>query len=165
MNTPISDKELDELHIGDMVYLSGNIFCGRDAVLPRIIIDIQSGNNIFDPAMLKDGVIFHTAVSPAGIGPTSSNKKEIEESIIPLTRAGIRVHIGKGRISLDTVKGLAEFNAIYAVVPPVSALLSNCIKEQEVVCYPELGMEAFYRIYVEDFPMIIASKDGEYIYQ
>ena len=68
---------------------------------------------------LKGGVIFHTAVSPAGVGPTSSNKLEIESSFETLSKlGGIKMHLGKGAIKPETVKMLAENNAVFAIIPP-----------------------------------------------
>lgn len=43
LTTPISDEILDKLHVGDMVYISGYIFCGRDAVLPKVIKLFEEG--------------------------------------------------------------------------------------------------------------------------
>ena len=87
---------------------------------------------------LRGSVIFHTAVSPAGIGPTSSNKLEIESSMVPLSNAGIKIHLGKGKIKAETVNALAERNAVYAVIPPVTALLESKTSERKCVAHPEL---------------------------
>ncbi len=70
------------------------------------------------------GGFFHKAVSPAGIGPTSSNKQEIESSIEPLSAAGIKLHLGKGELHLEAIAALEKYNAVYAAIPPVTALLS-----------------------------------------
>ncbi len=113
---------------------------------------------------LRGSVIFHTAVSPAGIGPTSSNKLEIESSMVPLSNAGIKIHLGKGKIKAETVNALAERNAVYAVIPPVTALLESKTSERKCVAHPELGMEALYRVKVEDYPVIIAAAGGRSIY-
>lgn len=96
LKTPISEEEIKELHIGDMVLISGKIFCGRDAVLPKICKLIEEGKLEENGIDLKGSVIFHTAVSPAGVGPTSSNKLEIESSFPLLSQAGVKVHLGKG---------------------------------------------------------------------
>ena len=116
IQTPISDGIVEKLHVGDMVYLSGKILCGRDAVLPRIVRMCKDGTIGSLLSELQGGVIFHTAVSPAGVGPTSSNKLEIESSIGPLSKAGVKLHLGKGAIHAETVKALEEFNAVYAVI-------------------------------------------------
>lgn len=162
--TPFSENDITELNVGDMIYISGYIFCGRDAVLPMIIEEIKQGG--LDPAIdLKGNVIFHTAVSPAGVGPTSSNKLEIEGSMVPLSQnAGIKMHLGKGKIKDETVKKLAELNAVYAVVPPVTALLESKTTERICVAHQELGMEALYKVKIKNYPVIIAAAKGRSIY-
>lgn len=164
ITTPISDDVIKELHVGDMVYISGYIFCGRDAVLPKVINLIEEGKEDQLGVSLQGGVIFHTAVSPAGVGPTSSNKLEIESSMEPLSKAGIKLHLGKGAIKADTVKALDENNAVFAVIPPVTALLGAQTTEQECIAFPELGMEALYRLKVEKYPAIIGAAHGRSIY-
>ena len=56
--TPISDDVIKELHVGDMVYISGYIFCGRDAVLPKLIKLIEEGKEDQLGVSLQGGVIF-----------------------------------------------------------------------------------------------------------
>ena len=115
---------------------------------------------------MQGGVIFHTAVSPAGVGPTSSNKLEIEGSFETLSKfGGIKMHLGKGAIKPETVKMLAANNAVFAIIPPVTALLESQTLERECVAWPELGMEALYRIKVEGYQAIIAAAKGESIYE
>ena len=164
IETPFSEETIADLKVGDVVSISGYIFCGRDAVLPRICKEIEQG--VWDKRgiNLRGGVIFHTAVSPAGVGPTSSNKLEIESSFETLSRAGIKMHLGKGAIKPETVKALAENNAVFAIIPPVTALLESQTLKRECVAWPELGMEALYRIRVENYEAIIASAKGESIY-
>lgn len=164
LTTPISDEAINALRVGDMVYISGYIFCGRDAVLPKVLKLIEEGKEDQLGVSLQGGVIFHTAVSPAGVGPTSSNKLEIESSMEPLSKAGIKLHLGKGAIKPETVKALAENNAVFAVIPPVTALLGAQTLEQECIAFPELGMEALYRLKVEKYPAIIGAANGESIY-
>lgn len=164
LHTPISEETIAQLHVGDMVYISGDILCGRDAVLPKVIRLIEEGMETELGVELRGGVIFHTAVSPAGVGPTSSNKLEIESSMEPLSKAGIRLHLGKGAIKQETVEKLAENHAVFAVIPPVTALLGAKTLEQECVAFPELGMEALYRLKVDRYPAIIGAANGRSIY-
>ena len=159
---PITEEDVAKLHVGDTVTITGNILCGRDAVLPKVIKLIDEGKA--EDLGLKGNLIFHTAVSPAGVGPTSSNKLEIESSIEPLSRYGVKMHLGKGAISKETVKALAEQNAVFAIIPPVTALLGSQTVEQEVVAFPELGMEAFNRLKVVKYQAIIAAAKGKSIY-
>lgn len=164
MNTPFSEEEISNLKVGDIVSISGYIYCGRDAVLPKIVCHAEQGTLADVNVDLQGAVIFHTAVSPAGVGPTSSNKLEIESSFEPLSKAGVKMHLGKGAIKQETVNALAKQNAVFAIIPPVTALLESQTSEREVVCYPELGMEAFYRIKVNNYQAIIAAAKGESIY-
>lgn len=163
--TPLSEETISQLKVGDVVSISGDIFCGRDAVLPRICKELEAGTWKEHGIDLQGGVIFHTAVSPAGVGPTSSNKLEIERSFETLSKAGIKMHLGKGAIKPETVKMLAENNAVFAIIPPVTALLESQTLERECVAWPELGMEALYRIKVKDYQAIIAAAKGESIYE
>lgn len=165
LTTPFSEESVAALKIGDVVSISGYIFCGRDAVLPRICKELEAG--IWDKRGidLQGGVIFHTAVSPAGVGPTSSNKIEIEGSFETLSKlGGIKLHLGKGAIKPETVKALEENNAVFAIIPPVTALLESRTLEHKCIAWPELGMEALYRINVKGYQAIIAAAHGESIY-
>lgn len=164
LTTPFKEEEVAQLKVGDVVSISGYIYTGRDAVLPKIVKHAEEGTLADVNVDLQGQVIFHTAVSPAGVGPTSSNKFEIESSFEPLSRHGIKMHLGKGAIKPKTVKALAENNAVFAIIPPVTALLESHTTEKEVVCYLELGMEALHRIRVENYQAIIAAAKGESIY-
>ncbi|MBQ3533027.1 MAG: fumarate hydratase C-terminal domain-containing protein [Oscillospiraceae bacterium] len=165
LNTPISAKDISNLHVGDTVEISGYILCGRDAVLPRVVEMIQEGTVDALGVELEGQIIFHTAVSVAGVGPTSSNKLEIENSIEPLSKAGIKLHLGKGEIRPDTIAALNEHNAVYAIVPPVTALLSAKTSEEKIIAFPELGMEALHLIKVDKYPAIIGAAHGRSIYE
>lgn len=165
IETPFSEEVISDLKIGDIVSIYGYIYCGRDAVLPRICKEIEQGVWEKRGIDLKGGVIFHTAVSPAGVGPTSSNKLEIESSFDTLSKAGIKMHLGKGAIKFETVKALEENNAVFAIMPPVTALLENQTLERKCIAWPELGMEALYRIKVKNYQAIIAAAKGRSIYE
>ena len=162
--TPISEEDVAKLKVGDTVEISGYILCGRDAVLPKLMKMIDDG--IVDDlgVDLHGQVIFHTAVSPAGVGPTSSNKLEIENSIEPLSAAGIKLHLGKGQLRKETIDALDKNNAVYAIIPPVTALLGSRTSEEKVVAFPELGMEALHLIKVDKYPAIIGAAHGRSIY-
>lgn len=165
LTTPISDRDIAALQIGDTVSISGWILCGRDAVLPRVLRLIDEGRERELGVDLHGQVVFHTAVSPAGVGPTSSNKLEIERSIGPLSAAGVKLHLGKGALHAQTVAALDSHNAVYAVIPPVTALLGAKTDETRVLAFPELGMEALHLIHVNRYPAIIAAAHGRSIYE
>lgn len=164
LNTPLSKEDIEELEVGDVISIDGYIYTGRDAVLPRIVElgnqDKLEENNI----NLNGSIIFHTAVSEAGVGPTSSNKLEIENSIGPLSKMGVKLHLGKGAISQDTINALADNNSVFAVIPPVSALLKSLTLEKELIAFPEEGMEAFHKLKVKGYTAIIAAAKGKSIY-
>jgi len=162
--TPIEDADVAALHVGDVIRLSGFVYCGRDAVLPKVCAMLADGSAAAAGLDFRGGVMFHTAVSPAGIGPTSSNKVEIESSFAPLSAAGLKMHLGKGAISADTVAELDRLNAVYAVIPPVTALLGSKTSDVEVAAFPELGMEALHRVKVDGYEAIIAAAHGKSIY-
>lgn len=165
LTTPLSEEIVSGLQVGDTVEISGYILCGRDAVLPKILEMIEN-DTIEDLGIdLCGQVVFHTAVSPAGVGPTSSNKLEIENSIEPLSKAGIKLHLGKGQLHSETVEALDKYNSVYAVIPPVTALLGSKTGECRVIAFPELGMEALYLIKVDKYPAIIGSAHGRSIYE
>ena len=165
LQTPFSEDVIAKLEVGDVVSITGYIYTGRDAVLPRIIKLAEDGRLNEYGIDLKGAVIFHTAVSPAGVGPTSSNKVEIESSFEPLSKHGVKMHLGKGAISKETVRKLAENNAVFAVIPPVTALLESQTQERKVVAYPELGMEAMNRLKVVKYQAIIGAAKGRSIYE
>ncbi len=96
LKTPLTDADVDRMKVGDQIELEGIIYCGRDAVLPKLVSLIEANDLASVGVELKGAVIFHTAFSPAGIGPTTSNKVEIEGSMPKLSQAGVRLHIGKG---------------------------------------------------------------------
>ena len=164
LKTPITDEDINKLKVGDTVEISGYILCGRDAVLPKVLKMIENGTAGELGIDLNGQVIFHTAVSPAGVGPTSSNKLEIESSIEPLSAAGIKLHLGKGELHPETISALDKHNSVYAVIPPVTALLGSKTSDEKVVAFPELGMEALHMIMVDKYPAIIASAHGKSIY-
>ncbi len=164
LTTPFSEEAISSLKVGDVVSITGYIYTGRDAVLPKIIAAAEQGRLVDMGINLQGSVIFHTAVSPAGVGPTSSNKVEIESSFEPLSKYGVKMHLGKGAISKATIQALKDNNAVFAVIPPVTALLGSQTLEQIVIAFPELGMEAFNRLKVVKYQAIIAAAKGESIY-
>ena len=165
LTTPLTEEMINCLNVGDTVEINGYILCCRDAVLPRMLKMIDDGTADELEVDLHGQVIFHTAVSPAGVGPTSSNKLEIESSIVPLSKAGIKLHLGKGELHKETIDALDKVNSVYAVIPPVTALLAAKTSEERVIAFPELGMEALHLIKVEKYPAIIGAAHGRSIYE
>jgi len=165
LNTPLSEKVINELKIYDTIEISGLIYTGRDAVLPKLVKAFKEKQLENLGINLRGAVIFHTAVSPAGVGPTSSNKVEIESSIPALSEAGVKIHLGKGSLDKKTVESLKYYNSIYAVTPPVTALFSAQLKSKRVAAFAEEGMEALHELEVVDFPAIVAIAHGASIFE
>ncbi len=163
IHTPVSASECRKLRIRDELEITGLIYTGRDAALPLLVRKIQEEGIPSSGLDLEGAVIFHTAVSVAGIGPTTSNKLEIEESIPFLSSVGVKIHIGKGAISARTVEELKKAGSVYAVTPPISALLGQKVVSCEVAAFPEQGMEAIHRLHVMHFPAIVAAAQGKAI--
>ena len=165
LTTPIPEDAIAALQVSDTIEISGWILCGRDAVLPKVVAMVRDGTVGQLGVDLRGQVVFHTAVSPAGVGPTSSNKLEIESSIEPLSAAGVKIHRGKGALHPETVAALDKHNAVYAVIPPVTALLEAKTSERKVLAFPELGMEALHLIKVDRYPAIVGAAHGRSIYE
>jgi fumarate hydratase subunit beta len=158
---PLNAISMKKLRPGLQVCLKGFIFAGRDAALPKLVTLVKEGRLDEYGINLQGMAIFHTAVSGAGIGPTSSNKFDIESNIVELSKAGIRMHIGKGSLKPETIAEMSRYGAVFAVTPPLSALLSSTVISQRVLAFPELGMEALHLLEVKDFPVIIAAAQGK----
>ncbi|WP_296887114.1 fumarate hydratase C-terminal domain-containing protein [uncultured Methanobrevibacter sp.] len=153
ITTPISDEEILSLNVGDQISISGVIFTGRDAALPQLVELIKENMLDFD---LKGSAIMHTAVSDAGIAPTTSNKEEIESTIPFLSEHGVKIHIGKGMLHDETIEALYKNNSIFVITPPVAALLTSKVLKKECVLFQNEGMEAMYKLEVENIPGIVA---------
>lgn len=162
---PTTKEEIRELEAGDMILISGTILTGRDAVLPKVVSAIGDGTLSEKGIDLEGQLMFHTAVSVAGVGPTSSNKLEIEGTMEELSKAGVRVHLGKGQLKPETIAMLAENDSVYAVIPPVTALLESKTVSRRVVAFEELGMEALHALEIKDYPAIVAAAGGKSIYE
>ena len=160
LTTPIGDDDLSTLKVGDKITISGIIYTGRDAALPQLVELIENGNVPFD---LCGSAIMHTAFSEAGIAPTTSSKVEIESSIRPLSESGVKIHIGKGMLSDETVDALNENNSIFVITPPVAALLTDKVSSKRCALFENEGMEAMFELEVDEIPGIVAIKDGERI--
>lgn len=160
ITTPVSDEEISSLKVGDQISISGIIFTGRDAALPQLVDLIKEDKLDFD---IKGSAIMHTAVSDAGIAPTTSNKEEIESTIPFLSENGVKIHIGKGMLHENTIEALHENNSIFVITPPVAALLTSKVMKKECVAFQNEGMEAMYRLEVENIPGIVAASGGKSI--
>lgn len=164
IQTPVDPEIARNLKVGQAFELHGKVLCARDAALSRLVQMFAAGALGELAGYLQGAVIFHTAVSGAGIGPTSSNKVEIEESIGTLSGAGVRIHLGKGAIAPVTVGRMSAAGSVFAVTPPATALFMDKIVSRRVLAFPEEGMEALFEIEVKGLPGIVAAAQGESIY-
>lgn len=164
VQTPISPEVIAGLNVGDFLEISGVIYTGRDAVLPKIVA-LSEAELAAMGIHLEGSVIFHTAVSVAGVGPTSTSKVEIEESMPPLSARGVRIHLGKGRLKAETMRALQVHGSLFAVTTPSTALLTDRIQATEVAAFPELGMEALHRLRVDRIPVVVAVVHGRSIFE
>lgn len=163
LRTPLTQEDIGQLRVGDAILIVGDILAGRDAVLPRLA-RMMPAELVEAGIHLEGAVIFHTAVSGAGIGPTSSNKMEIEGSIPALSRMGVRLHVGKGALSAATVQALADAGSVYAVTPPVSALQTSALTGRRILAFPEEGMEALHLLTTTGLAAVVAIAHGESIW-
>lgn len=161
INVPVTDNVIEDLKVGDRIEISGKIYTGRDAALPKLVKSIKNDEKLID---IQGSAIMHTAVSDAGIAPTTSNKEEIQENIPYLAKAGVKIHIGKGALSEDTIEALKEENSIFVVTPPAAALLTSKVKSKKVAAFAEEGMEAIFELEVEGIPGIVAVVHGKSLY-
>lgn len=158
LTTPISDDDLAGLNVGDQITISGTIYTGRDAALPQLVELIKKDDVPFD---LNGSVIMHTAFSDAGIAPTTSSKVEIESTIPQLSKSGVKIHIGKGKLSDESVDALNKNSSIFVITPPVAALLTSKVIDRKCVLFEWEGMEAMYELKVDRIPGIVAINKGK----
>jgi fumarate hydratase subunit beta len=161
IKTPIINSTIQDLKVGDRIELYGTMYTGRDAALPKLVKSIKNGEKLLD---LEGSALMHTAVSQAGISPTTSNKEEIEESLPFLARSGVKMHIGKGKLGMKTVEVLNKYKSVFIVTPPAAALLTSRVISRKVAAFPEEGMEAIYKLEVSGIPGIVAAANGESIH-
>lgn len=155
---PFEREKTSDLQVGDKIQIYGKLFTGRDAALPKLVELIKEGEN---PLELEGSALMHTAVSEAGISPTTSNKAEIEGSMAFLSKYGVKMHIGKGSLNPETVDALSKYGSVFVVMPPAAALLSSRVISKKVLAFPEEGMEAIHQLVVDGIPGIVASARGQ----
>ncbi|MEA3453627.1 MAG: Fe-S-containing hydro-lyase [Candidatus Caldatribacteriota bacterium] len=160
ISTPLNDDIIAELKAGDSVLITGFIFTARDAAHKRLIELIKKGQDL--PMEINGQIIYYVGPSPAkpgypcgSAGPTTSYR--MDPYTPSLLDRGLKGMIGKGLRSKKVVNSMKKNKAIYfAAVGGAAALIAQSIKKSEIVAYKELGPEAIFRFYVEDFPVIVA---------
>ncbi len=170
LTAPISVPEARKLRAGDSVLLSGVIYTARDAAHKRLCELVAQGKEL--PFPVKDAVIYFVGPTPAkegqaigSAGPTTSYRMDAYSPT--LIAQGLTGMIGKGKRGPEVVDAMKEHGAVYfGAIGGCGALLSNCIKKAEIVCYEDLGAEAIRRLEVEDFPVVvIIDSEGNNLYE
>ena len=156
---PLTDADVERLHAGDKVLISGVIYTARDAAHKRLITLLEKGEKL--PFDVKGQLIYYVGPTPprpgqviGSAGPTTSGRMDAYTPA--LLDLGLKGTIGKGMRSNSVVESMKKNKAVYfAAVGGAAALISKCIKKAEVIAYDDLGPEAVRRLEVEEFPAIV----------
>jgi len=159
IETPVTDEFIEKLRVGDYLYITGNLYTGRDAAHKKLIELIKKGKGL--PFDLKGQFIYYVGSTPprpgkpiGSAGPTTSYRMDLYAP--KLYSLGIKGTIGKGCRSKEVKESLKKYKAVYlAAIGGVGALISKSIEKAEIIAYLELGPEAIYRLKVKDFPSIV----------
>ena len=167
LNRPMSEilAELSKYPVSTRLSLKGTIIVGRDIAHAKIKERLDRGEEM--PQYLKDHPIYYAgpAKTPAGLpsgsfGPTTAGRMD---SYVDQFQAagGSMVMIAKGNRSKQVTDACHKHGGFYlgSIGGPAAILAYNSIKKIECVEYPELGMEAIWKIEVEDFPAFILVDD------
>ena len=170
IQAPLIEEEIRQLRAGDYVYITGTIYTARDAAHKRMFEAWQQGKAL--PIDLQGNVIYYMGPSPAregrpigSAGPTTASRMDkYAPTFLDLGQKGM---IGKGRRSPQVKEAIVRNGAVYfAAVGGAGAILSQVIKEAEVIAYDDLGTEAIRRLRVEKMPVIVAiDSQGNDIYE
>ena len=169
LTTPLRAEDLEDIHAGDIIYLSGHIVTCRDVAHRRLI---EEGRKL--PVDVRGGAIFHAGpiVRPipgsddrfemVSVGPTTSMRMEkFEYEFVKET--GVRVIIGKGGMKENTERACKDFGAIHCVFPAGNAVVAATEVEEIVRAeWRDLGMpETLWNCRVKEFGPLIVSIDPE----
>ena len=168
--TPVTDEDIRKVHIGDVIYLTGDIVTGRDDVHHRVVI---SGKE--PPVDLKGKAIFHAGpimkkISGDGepdkykaisVGPTTSMRMEKAQAEF-LEKTGVKIIIGKGGMGPKTTKGCVDNCAVHTIFPGGCAVVAaEEVIDCEGVEWLDLGMpEAMWKLKCDKFGPLIVSIDS-----
>jgi len=151
--------------VATRLLLSGDIIVGRDIAHAKLKERLDSGKGL--PQYIKDHIIYYAgpAKTPSGyasgsFGPTTAGRMD---SYVPIFQAegASLVMLAKGNRSAVVTDACSQYGGFYlgSIGGPAARLAKECIIHKELVEYPELGMEAIYKITVKDFPAIILVDD------
>ena len=159
IKTPIYEDTIKRMKAGDIVYISGTIYTGRDQAHKKMVEALNANQPL--PFDFIGQVIYYVGPTPAksgqpigSCGPTSSYR--MDPFAKSLMEKGLKVMIGKGDRSDEFIQEMIKQKAIYLqAVGGAGALLSKKVLKSEVIAYPELGPEAIHKLEVKDFPVIV----------
>ena len=168
--TPVTDEDIRKVHIGDVIYLTGDIVTGRDDVHHRVVIGGKE-----PPVDLKGKAIFHAGpimkkISSDGepdkykvisVGPTTSMRMEKAQAEF-LEKTGVKIIIGKGGMGPKTTKGCVDNCAVHTIFPGGCAVVAaEEVIDCEGVEWLDLGMpEAMWKLKCDRFGPLIVSIDS-----
>ena len=156
---------LTQLPVKTRVNLTGTLIVARDSAHAKLKERLDAGQGL--PDYFKQFPVYYAgpAKTPTGMasgsfGPTTAGRMD---SYVDLMQAngGSMVMLAKGNRSKQVVDACKKHGGFYlgSIGGPAAILAKNCIKKVEVLEYPELGMEAIWRIQVENFPAFIVTDD------
>ena len=163
--TPVTAQDLEDIKVGDIIYLDGSMTTCRDVAHRRLV---EEGREL--PVDVRNNAIFHAGpiIRPlendkfqmVSVGPTTSMRMEkFEYEFVKLT--GVRVIIGKGGMKENTERACKEFGAIHCVFPAGNAVVAATEVEEIVRAeWRDLGMpETLWNCRVKEFGPLIVSID------
>lgn len=163
------NKYKDTLKAGDSVSLTGYMYTARDAAHKKLCKMIDDGIKLpFD----ENFTIYYAGPSPSkpnqiigSCGPTTSGR--MDPFAEKLMQNGMSCMIGKGKRADYVIDAMKKYNCIYlAAVGGAGAIISDCIKSVDVICFEELGCESVKKIYVENFKVFVATDtNGNSLYK
>jgi fumarate hydratase class I len=167
LNRPMSEirAELSRYPVKTRLSLTGTMVVARDIAHAKIKERLDAGLGL--PQYLKDHPVYYAgpAKTPAGyatgsFGPTTAGRMDsyVEEF---MRAGGSFVMLAKGNRSKAVREACKRYGGFYlgSIGGPAARLAQDCIRKVELLEYPELGMEAVWRIEVEDFPAFIVIDD------
>lgn len=167
LNRPMKEilAELTKYPVATRLSLSGTIVVGRDIAHAKLKERLDKGEGM--PQYLKDHPIYYAgpAKTPDGMasgsfGPTTAGRMDsyVDEF---QANGGSMIMIAKGNRSQQVTDACKKYGGFYlgSIGGPAAILAQNNIKKVEVLEYPELGMEAIWKIEVVDFPAFILVDD------
>ena len=167
LNRPMDEirQQLSQYPVATRLLLSGKIVVARDIAHAKIKESLDSGHTL--PDYLKNHIIYYAgpAKTPAGcpsgsFGPTTAGRMDPYVPIFQ-ARGGSLIMLAKGNRSKLVTNSCRSYGGFYlgSIGGPAARLGKECITHVELIEYPELGMEAIYKITVEDFPAFIIVDD------